>query len=187
MATFVFGIFIGISICAMVMYVYTDVKTQKLIRVAKESIAAAYDMGFKSGTVQPKIDRINEISKEQINCIGALDQPNSNASHARHKNKLITLVKKLEEEKLDILRNILKTGADPIMTVMIGDKVKNLKISELLLLLESNETQERPQPKTDSNIPGDKKTLRLVTDNTKDKNNVYKFKPRNPEVPSPRS
>ena len=156
MASYILGLSIGM-ICGMCIYRWGQrFNTALLLKSLKKEIYRAYEEGVKFGAVRLKIERINEISQEQVAYISNLDRPNASAAHARHKNTVVSTIKQLEEEKLELFRSILKDGADPTLTVNIDGTIKQMKASELLPLLESGNIPqaETPQSKTDSNSPG---------------------------------
>jgi hypothetical protein len=136
-----------------------------------KNINYAYDEGVKNGMLQAKIERINEISNEQIQIFGALDQPNASAAHGRYKNSLVSKIKAMEEEKLDLFRSMLKDGADPTMSIRIDGEAKTMKASQLLPYLESGLLPEDKiaELKTDPNPTSKTRILRVVKNTEENK------------------
>lgn len=185
------SVLIPISMLAgAVIGAYVNSRLQKLsvnglLKTLKKELLNAYDEGVKYGVVKPKIERINEISKEQVAYMGNLDRPNASAAHARHKNKIVSLIKALEEEKMSLFKSILESGADPLLSVMIEGKAKSLRVSELIPLLESGNIpeDETPQSKTDSIPPGSAiSKLRVVKSTQENKDDGITADPSDPAI-----
>lgn len=165
LAYLVLGILVGGLLGGFINSQFQLYDLRKILYVVKKELARAYEEGIKYGAVQPKIERINEISKEQIGYMGALDRPNASAAHSRHKNSIISLIKKLEEEKISIFQSILDSGSDPVLTITLEGKLQSLKTSEILAILQNggvSKSDKTPEEKTDSNSPRGAK-LRLIT------------------------
>jgi len=160
-----------------------SLEVKQVLKIVKKELARAYEEGVKFGVVQLKIDRINEISKEQAKYMGSLDQPSASAAHSRHKNSIVSQIKALEQEKIELFSSILDSGADPMLKVAIDGEVKNLRASELLPYLKSEKTPSyTPQSKTDSNTPGSTRTLRIVSDTEETNDDDSESNPSNPEI-----
>lgn len=154
---------------------YQRYNVRVILKNLKKELIIAYDEGVKFGAVKLQLQRINEISKIQMDFMGALDRPNASAAHARHKNSIVSQVKALEEEKVTIFKSILKEGADPMLSVVINGETKSLRASELLPILEGKDelpADTTPQTKTDSNSSVSAKTklhvVKLTQENTDD-------------------
>ncbi len=175
------GLLVGFLLGILTLTVFTEVKQLRVMRRIKQEIEKAFNEGFKMGTVAPKLERVNAIAGEQMNYMSGLDRPSASAAHSKHKNSVISTIKKLEQEKLELLRAIIKDGVDPILSVSIDGKQQNIKTSELITLMEgyqANNDGVPPPPKTDSKSPRGGKILQLVNNN-EEKSNV----PSNPTVP----
>lgn len=181
MSIFILGLIIGAVLGVLIYSEFNQVNIKKVLSTVKTELRRAYEEGVQYGLVQPQIDRINEISKEQVEYLGALDRPNASAAHSRHKNSIITLIKKLEEEKITLFKSILNSGSDPLLTVMLDGKQASMRVSKLLPILESFTSPATSNPKTDSKSPSVTKGLRLVADNTKENQDVQP-KPSDPTV-----
>jgi len=169
MAILVLGILSGIMIGMFINSELQKVGMKSLLKKVKKELSIAYEEGVKYGKVQPKIDRINEISQEQTDRMSSLDTPNASAAHARHKNSIVSIIKQLEEEKLNLLRSFIKDGTDPTLVVLIDGDKKRMKVSELLTKYgpDSTEADKPLQLKTDSNSPVNTRALSIVK-NTKE-------------------
>jgi len=179
------GVIVGVIVGILINNEYRKFNINSLLKTVKKELMKAYEAGVKYGAVQLKIQRINEISKIQIDYMSSLNRPNASAAHARHKNSLVSQVKALEEEKIALFKSMLEDGADPLLTVAIDGTTKSMKASELLPILESGYTpqDETPQIKTDSNSPVSARTklhvVKFTQENTDDSS---KSNPGDPAV-----
>lgn len=79
------------------------------------------------------MDKVRELTLEQLDLRGQLDQPQKNALHGKHKNGISARIKELEEEKLSLLRQVLASGYDPsIGTIDENGEIKKMKLSEYM-------------------------------------------------------
>ena len=179
------GVIVGVIVGILINNEYRKFNINNLLKAIKKELMEAYEEGVKHGVVQLKIQRINEISEIQIDYMNSLNRPNASAAHARHKNNLVSQVKALEEEKIALFKSILKGGADPLLAVIIDGTIKNMKASELLLMIESGYVpqDETPQTKTDSNSSVNVRTklhvVKFTQENTDDSS---KSNPGDPAV-----
>jgi hypothetical protein len=168
------GVIVGVLVGILISGEFQRFNISNLLKTFKKELLRAYEEGVKYGAVQLKIERINEISKTQIDYMGSLERPNASAAHARHKNSLVSQVKALEEEKIALFKSMLEGGVDPLLTVMIDGATKNIRASELLPMIESGyiPQDETPQTKTDSNSPVSARTklhvVKFTQENTDD-------------------
>jgi len=114
----------------------------------------------KMGRALHKVQLVEELSNEQANLIAQLSMPSKNASHARHKSKILEEIKELEKAKMEIFKSIVDDGVDPLVKVYdesSPDQTKEITMSEAILRYESNQKPTQ----TDSN-PQRGNHLRLV-------------------------
>lgn len=79
------------------------------------------------------MDKVRELTLEQLDLRGQLDQPQKNALHGKHKNSISARIKELEEEKLSLLRQVLASGYDPLIgTIDENGDIKKMKLSEYM-------------------------------------------------------
>jgi hypothetical protein len=71
--------------------------------------------------IEPRMARIKEIAKLQMDLQAAHDGPQRNAMDGRYKNGLMGELKQLEEEKVNILNSIVNDGFDPPVNVLKED------------------------------------------------------------------
>lgn len=119
----------------------------------------------KIAAIKAKFDFFQELTLKQLDLIGKLDQPSSNASHSRFKNSLRQDIKQIEEEKMSILQSILDDGVDAEVKVITPDgSTTKKRISEIVNMLA--EGLGNSEMKTDSNSPKNNVTkLQLVKEN----------------------
>ena len=77
--------------------------------------------------------RVKAITKEQIELARQADGPQKNSLHGRYKNGIMGEIKRLEEERNDIMRSLLKDGHDPeLTTIDEAGAVTRMKLSEYM-------------------------------------------------------
>jgi hypothetical protein len=105
--------------------------------------------GEKIKEASDKFDRINEITKTQLDLFASTQLPSSSPSHSKYKNGIVGELKKLEEEKLEIMKSLLDEGIDPEVGVLDEDgNLKSSKMSEIVKKYTDNKETEIPQNKT---------------------------------------
>lgn len=124
--TFVLGMFVGVA--AMTAYViYLGNKGLKEKKSKLEVVKA------KAESLDKRMRRVKEITKEQIDLANKADGPQKNGLDGKYKNGLIGQIKKLEEERNDIMRSIITDGYDPELTTMDETGVvTKMKLSEYM-------------------------------------------------------
>ena len=105
------------------------------------SIAHMMYLGIKSlkktesnlKSINERLKRVKEITNQQMDLNAQIDGPQKNAMDGKYKNGMISKLKKLEEEKNDVLRSILVDGHDPeLTTVDTSGVVTKMKLSEYM-------------------------------------------------------
>src|ERR1035437_409896 len=79
---------------------------------AKELASNLKSDSLEQTALEPRMARIKEIAKQQMNTQAAHDGPQRNAMDGRYKNSLMKQMKELEEEKVSILHTILKNRSE---------------------------------------------------------------------------
>jgi hypothetical protein len=183
MAMLLLGIIAGALLGFTIHSEIYRVNLKKLTILVKKELETAYNTGVKTGIIQPTLDRLQEISKEQIDCINSIDRPSASAAHSRYKNTVVSQIKQLEEEKEKLLRGILARGFDPLLSIIMTDgQTKSMKVSEIVSMLESESiSNETSQSTTDPNSSCSAKTLRLVK-STKENQDDGKPNPSDPKI-----
>ena len=93
------------------------------LEVAKKKVESA----------EARMKRIKDITKEQLELAGRADGPQKNSLDGKYKNGLIGQIKKLSEERDDIMRSLLKDNYDPeLTTVDETGVVTKMKLSEYM-------------------------------------------------------
>ena len=118
MFTFLLGALLG----TVFVLAYGAYHLMNLKKLSKELEAKAKITREKIRSIKERLVRVQEITRLQLDLVGAIDQPSKNALHSRYKNGLNEEIKLLEEEKLEILKSILRDGFDPVITV-VGEKI----------------------------------------------------------------
>lgn len=93
--------------------------------------------------VTHQLEQAGQIIEAQNNIHSQLQQPSKNSLHSRHKNKLVSDWKILEEKKQEIFHNILRSGADPIVNVY-DDTIKQTREMKLSQLVQMMGSQAQP-------------------------------------------
>jgi hypothetical protein len=68
--------------------------------------------------IEKRMKRVKDLTNEQLDLIGQLDQPQKNGLDGKYKNSLNSAIKEIEQEKSDLLKSILADGHDPKITTM---------------------------------------------------------------------
>jgi ribosome-binding ATPase YchF (GTP1/OBG family) len=109
-------------------------KTEKAKKTFLEELKKRADEIEKSmAPVKDKMARVQEITKQQMDLLGMVDQPSKNSLHSKWKNGLNSQIRQLEEEKMEILKSILREGQDPVITVLNEkNERESIKLSEYM-------------------------------------------------------
>jgi hypothetical protein len=93
--------------------------------------------------------RVKEITGEQVDLARRADGPQKNSLDGKYKNGIIAQMKKLDEEKHEVLKSILADGHDPELTTMDETGVvTKMKLSEYMAYLGISVTpKQKPQSK----------------------------------------
>ena len=78
-----------------------------------------YIMGerTKRTSVHKRLDQVDEITKQQLEILSTLEMPQRNSIDGRHKQRLNSEIRRLEDDKIIILESILNDGFDPKLVV----------------------------------------------------------------------
>jgi hypothetical protein len=109
-----------------------------------------------------KLNEAIKISQEQYELMKAFDMPSKSASHSKYKNELAAKLKALEEEKCILLQEVLDSGYNPTITVLMDGEKKEIKLEEYLI------TAGYGSPKVPEVQPPPTPKLRLVKETTDD-------------------
>lgn len=125
-------------------------KDDKLIEGIKKDLDLAV-------SVKKRFARVTQITSEQMELLANAERPSASATHSKYQNSIVSELKKLEKEKMDIFRSILKDGVDPKLSVIADGKPTVMKMSEAVSLYDSHQS---PSDFSDSKNP--RVRLRLV-------------------------
>ena len=124
----------------------------KIVEELKKKLAEATpsgeDIAAKRESIIARLKQAQAITEQQLDIRDATDQPSKNALHSRYKNGLVGDIKKLEEEKLAILKSILDDGFDP--TISVRDDNGDVRELPLSHFVNNSAATEKP---TDPNAP----------------------------------
>jgi len=125
-AFYLLGVFSGITgIIALTLFM-----SKRALDKRKKELEAS---GIKKESIKSRMNKVREMTAEQLELNSAADGPQKNALHGRYKNGLIGRIKELEIQKADVLRSIIADGFDPEITVVDGaGVVTTIKLSEFL-------------------------------------------------------
>lgn len=114
--TFYFlGLLTGaVGVVAAIMYIGSRPPKAKTLAAAKDP---------KKPSLESRMKKVKELTNEQMDLLGQLDQPQRNGLDGKYKNQLNAAVKQIEIEKADILRSIIEDGHNPKITTMDPDGV----------------------------------------------------------------
>lgn len=138
MGAFVLGFAVAVfSVFGLLIYLSFDKKeVEKKLEEIKNGNSEVQKTRELHAKVKPKIDRITEITNEQLQLKSNSEQPSKNAVHSRYKNNLIGQFKALDDEKTQLLREVVEEGYDPLITIEdeFGE-TKSITLSEHLYTL----------------------------------------------------
>lgn len=125
-ATMVSMFVLGLITAVLSVMAWGFIRLRKLNNKVKSVADNLSSKLTESKLTEPKItksvrDRLNksfDITERQISLLGALDMPQSGPLHGKHKNKLVSELKALEEEKMSILKSIVDEGHDPKLVIL---------------------------------------------------------------------
>lgn len=175
MILFICGFIVGIVSTFLILLYWGNRRYSKTLNALNETSEAFLKKTELVGSAKLRFNKIEDITADQLSLIKQLDMPSSSASHSRYKNTLIRQLSDMENEKIEIMRSIVKDGIDPVVSFSIDGEIQKMKMSEAVTRhdAKSNVT------KTDSKIPHKKNKLQLVTNN-EDKPNEQS---NNPKIP----
>jgi hypothetical protein len=110
-------------------------------------------------SVSERLEKVRKITNNQLDMQSQVERPQKNALDGKYKNNMNKEVKRLEEEKKDILMSILKDGFDPMISVMMEDGVESMPLSDFMVVLGFSPPKETTPPNKVSRfsiIPGGK-------------------------------
>jgi len=147
---FLAGFILGMTTMAALFVGYGYYTLRKLNALKKKIVDQVKgkldEQDKKRESIIARLKQAQAITEQQLDIRSATDQPSKNALHSRYKNGLIGDIKKLEEEKIAILRSILDDGFDPLINV----RDENGEVRELPL---SHFVNQAPAPEQDPNAP----------------------------------
>lgn len=126
---FIVGFLVGASLMFLgFLYLGRAVLKKQINRVISSAKGMAKNSANAEGDAL--MDKVRELTLEQLDLRGQLDQPQKNALHGKHKNGISARIKDLEEEKLALLRQALASGYDPeIGTIDENGEIKRVRLS----------------------------------------------------------
>lgn len=83
-------------------------------------------------SVQERLSKVRELTSIQIKLSSQVEIPQKNSLDGKYKNGLSKEIKKIEEEKTEILRSILSDGYDPDVSALDEGGYKTMKLSQFL-------------------------------------------------------
>ena len=99
----------------------------------------------QADSLDARMKRVKDITKEQLALAQQADGPQKNGLDGKYKNGLIGQIKKLEEERNDVMRSLLKDGYDPELTTMDeSGTVTRMKLSEYMAYMGINMEPTKP-------------------------------------------
>lgn len=119
---FLLGFILGMTVTTALFFGYGYYQLRKLkkakARIADEITKRISELDSKRESIRVRLVKAQEITQQQLDLRSQTEMPSKNALHSRYKNDLVGEIKKLEEEKLAVLRSILDDGYDPTIVVL---------------------------------------------------------------------
>ncbi len=123
---FVLGFLLGIGCVLGAVFHLGSKSLEKKKAELKEKVK-------KAESLESRMKRVKEITNEQVELAQRADGPQKNSLDGKYKNGIIREMKRLDEEKNDILKSILTDGHDPeLTTIDEAGVVSRMKLSEYM-------------------------------------------------------
>lgn len=123
---FVLGFLLGMGSVIGIVYHLGSKSLEKKKAELKERVK-------KAESIESRMKRVKEITAEQVDLAQRADGPQKNSLDGKYKNGIIREMKRLDEEKNDILKSILTDGHDPeLTTIDEAGVVSKMKLSEYM-------------------------------------------------------
>lgn len=104
-----------------------------LIKAMEESIVARLSGSNSSKSVSERLAKVQKLADQQLDMLATMKQPSKNALHSQYKNQLGSEIRKIEDEKLAVLKSILDDGNDPLIAIKLNsDKIEHVRLSKYL-------------------------------------------------------
>lgn len=106
----------------------------------------------KANSAKDRINKAFDICERQFAILSGLEGPQSGPLHGKHKQQMNAELKRLEEEKMTILKSVLADGYDPKLA-MINDTGEReaVKLSDFVkrrdLMENKGSMRQSPEPK----------------------------------------
>ena len=130
MVSFILGLILGfVSTVGLVLYLGKKSLSKKL----ESKLDSLKDATKKIESVSDRMKKVKDIVNQQLDMQAQATMPQKNGLDGKYKNGLIREIKRLEEEKHEILKSILKDGFDPeITTIDEAGVVTSMKLSQFM-------------------------------------------------------
>ena len=130
--------------------------------------------------IKGMIELASELADQQLSMWRQLDGPSKGASHGKWKSGVIKQINALEEDKINIFRDILKEGYDlTISMVEEGGEIKKMKMSEVIGM---HDMKDADTPKHQAKVPVEKpnhlKAVEPVAGDVNDKTTLARKPPK---------
>jgi hypothetical protein len=128
--SFVLGIILGFLVSIGVILYLGKKSLSKKLENKLESVKKATK---QIESVSERMKKVKEITNEQLGMQARATMPQKNGLDGKYKNGLISEIKRLEQEKHEILKSILKDGFDlEITTIDETGVVTSMKLSQFM-------------------------------------------------------
>jgi hypothetical protein len=130
LVSFILGLILGfVSTVGLVLYLGKKSLSKKL----ESKLDSLKDATKKIESVSDRMKKVKDIVSQQLDMQAQATMPQKNGLDGKYKNGLIREIKRLEEEKHEILKSILKDGFDPeITTIDEAGVVTSMKLSQFM-------------------------------------------------------
>jgi hypothetical protein len=134
---FLLGFVLGMLVSSVIFvgYGYYTLRKMKKLKdkILDDLKNKLTEQDSKRDSIIARLKQAQAITEQQLDIRAATDEPSKNALHSRYKNGLIGDIKKLEEEKIAILKSILEDGFDPLISVREDSgELKELPLSHFI-------------------------------------------------------
>lgn len=144
---------LGMAMGAMATLLAITLYMRHLVNEAKTKLTSGFggksiDSKEQFEDIKEKLARVKEITTKQLELQSSVGGPQKNAMDGKHQNFVIAELKRMEQEKGEILQSIIKDGYNPSITIMDGNgDLEEMSLSEYLGLMDFDTEPEKPTGK----------------------------------------
>lgn len=123
---FFIGFNLGVlTVCAWAIYAANKIAKQAKASNSKMETklkaafnAAAAAVSKEDSSVRQRLNKVQDLTQEQLGILGMMDKPQSGPLEGRNRKYLQAQLTEIEEEKLNLMKSIIKDGFNPKIKIL---------------------------------------------------------------------